>query len=325
MAGMQELNFVESINERDIDFLLLEELRVSPEFRDWISSRVFGRPIFKTFNGAWHSVVDANLGESDLIFIFEAEDSTSTAILIENKINAEAQPNQGKRYTERGEKGKAEGYWQEYQTCLIAPRKYLESPAQTESYDCQIPYEEVIAYFTARRTVDARHNHRAIMVFEAVKQQRRGYQPKTNDQMTEFVLDYWKFAQANYRGLVMPEPKPRAAGNTWIFFYPSGYPKSVDVVHQLTGGYIKVFFKGMASEFSRIEALYTDMSSSFPGLEVELTGKSVAITIPVAPVKPLETAFDAVKDSINAALSVADRLAQEVRTRGFLSVVSFPS
>ena len=247
MAGLQELNFVESINERDIDFLLLEELRVSTEFRDWISSRVFGRPIFKSFVGAWHSLVDASLGESDLLFLFDAEDGTSTAILIENKINAQAQPNQGKRYTERGEKGKAEGYWQEFQTCLIAPRKYLESPLQTESYDCQISYEEVLAYFTSRRTIDTRHNHRAIMVYEAVKQQRRGYQPKTSGKMTEFVLEYWKFAQSNFPELYMSEPKPRAAGNTWINFYPNGFPKSVDVVHQITGGYVKVFFKGMAS------------------------------------------------------------------------------
>src|SRR5882672_3082754 len=85
-GGMQDLNFVESINERDIDFLLLEELQVSAEFRDWLSSRVFGRPIFKSHTGAWHSVVDPVLGESDLVFIFEAEDGTGTAILIENKI-----------------------------------------------------------------------------------------------------------------------------------------------------------------------------------------------------------------------------------------------
>ncbi len=318
-GGIQDLNFVESITERDIDFLLLEELRVSTEFCDWLSSRVFGRPIFKTRTGAWHSVVDSALGESDLIFIFEAEDGTSTSILIENKISAAAQPDQGRRYTERGEKGKSEGYWQEYQTCLVAPRKYLESPVQTEAYDCHIPYEEVIAYFTARRSIDARHKHRAIMVLEAVKQQRRGYQPQTNNQITEFVAEYWKFAQANHRSLCMPEPKPRAAGNTWIYFHPSGYPKTVDVVHQLTAGYVKVFFKGKAPEFMTIEARYKDMANLFPGLEVELAGKSVAITIPVEPVKPLEITFGAAKDRVAAALNVADRLSQELSSRGFPS------
>jgi hypothetical protein len=315
-SGMQDLNFVESITERDIDFLLLEELQVSTEFHDWLSSRVFGRPIFKSHIGAWHSVVDPVLGESDLIFIFKSEDETTTAILIENKINAEAQPDQGRRYTERGEKGKADGSWQEYQTCLIAPRKYLASPAQTEAYDCQIPYEEVVSYFTARRSVDARHNHRAIMVLEAVKQQRRGYQAKTDNLMTEFVSEYWKYVQANHQSLGMPEPKPRPAGSTWINFFPTGFPKTIDVVHQLTAGYIKVFFKGRAPEFQSIEARYKDMASLFPGLEVALAGKSVAISIPVDSVKPLETTFAAGKYGVASALDVVERLVQELGIRG---------
>lgn len=316
-SGMQNLNFVESITERDIDFLLLEELQVSTEFHDWLSSRVFGRPIFKSHIGAWHSVVDPALGESDLIFIFEAEDGTSTAILIENKINAEAQPDQGKRYAERGEKGKADGYWQEFQTCLIAPRKYLESPAQTEVYDCQIPYEEVMAYFTARRSIDARHNHRAIMVHEAVKQQRRGYQPKTDNKMTEFVSEYWKYAQVQYPLLGVPEPKPRPAGSTWINFYPSAFPKSVDFVHQVTGGYLKVFFKGKASEYEAIELRYKDLASTFPELQIQLAGKSVSISVPVEPLNPLDRAFASCRDSVSATLEIAQRLAREIAAHGF--------
>jgi hypothetical protein len=318
-SGIQGLNFVEKVTERDIDFLVLEELQVSPEFRDWFAARVYERPVFKSHIGAWHSVVDAELGESDLVFIFDAEDGSTKAILIENKIAAEAQPDQGKRYRGRGDKGIADGYWQEYMTCLVAPRRYLESPTQTESYDTQIPYEEIMAYFVARRSVDGRHNYRATLVLEGVEQHRRGYQPRTNNTMTEFVAAYWSLAQAAHRSLGMPEPKPRAAGNTWINFFPSGCPKSIDVVHQLTAGFVKVFFKGQAQAFEAIEARYKDMVTVFPDLEIELAGKSVALSVPVEPIKPLETSFDAVRSEMAAALDVADRLVAELRARGFPS------
>lgn len=71
---------------------MMEESSVSDEFREWFSSRAFGEPIFQSQIGAWHSVSDAQLDESDLIFLFEAIDGPRTAILIENKIDAPLQP-----------------------------------------------------------------------------------------------------------------------------------------------------------------------------------------------------------------------------------------
>ncbi|MGA7178145.1 MAG: hypothetical protein WBX11_00965 [Thiobacillaceae bacterium] len=316
-GGIRDLNFIENVTERDIDFLVLEELQVSQEFRDWFSSRVFERPVFKSHIGAWHSVVDAELGESDLVFIFDAEDQTTKAILVENKIAANAQPDQGNRYTKRGDRGAADGLWQEFRTCIIAPRKYLESPTQAESYDCEISYEEIMAYFVARRSSEPRQDYRAKVVLEGVEQHRRGYQPKVSDAMTEFALRYWQFAQEHYPELGMPEPKPRPAGSTWINFYPSSFPKGVDFIHQVTGGVVKVFFKGKASDFEAIEARYKDLASVFPELQIQLAGKSVSIAVPVEVIAPLQQSFHASQASVSAALDIAQSLAREIPSRGF--------
>ena len=321
--GIHDLKFIESVNERDIDLLILEELQVCQEFRDWLSSRVFERPIFKSHKGAWHSVNDATLGESDLVFIFQAEDGTtegtSTAILIENKIDAAAQPDQGKRYAARGQKGVTEGYWQEFRTCIIAPRRYLQSPIHTESYDCAILYEEIMAYFIAKRSTDARHNYRAKIVLEGIKQNRRGYQPKISDQMTEFVTAYWKLVQSEYSQLGMPEPKPRPAGSTWINFYPNDFPKGVDVVHQLTAGFVKVFFAGKASEYELIATRYKELGEIFNGFEIQLSGKSVSLSVPVEIVRPLETSFAEARPAVSATLTIVNKLVEAVRRCGFSS------
>ena len=77
---MLELKFVASMAERDVDFLLMEELSVSVEFRQWLSSRVFGEPVYQKEIGAWHSVSDAILCESDIVFLFEALDGPRTAM-----------------------------------------------------------------------------------------------------------------------------------------------------------------------------------------------------------------------------------------------------
>ena len=140
---MQNLKFVASIAERDIDLLVMEELSVCSEFREWLSSRVFGEPLFEENIGAWHSVCDSELGESDIVFVFSAVDGARTAILIENKIDAPPQPEQGKRYRLRGEIGIKEGYWEKFKTSIIAPNKYLSSSKNTESYDNEISYEEL--------------------------------------------------------------------------------------------------------------------------------------------------------------------------------------
>lgn len=318
-TGIMDLNFVENVTERDIDFLVLEELQVSHAFREWFSARVFESPVLKTHGKALHSVVDPKYGESDLIFIFDAEDGSTKAILIENKISARPQPDQAKRYIERGEKGKAEETWQEYRTCVIAPRNYLESTAHTELYQCEITYEEIMAFFSSRRSVDERSGYRAKMMLEAVTQHRRGYTPTISKELTTFATEYWQYVQVHHPNLAMPVPKPRPAGNTWINFFPAGFPKSVDLVHQISAGYVKLFFKQKASDFEVIKARYQDMSSVFPGLEVELAGKSVAISIPVDSVKPLEISFEAAKAGVAAALEITSKLVQELQRRGLPS------
>ena len=318
-SGIKGLKFVEKVTERDIDFLILEELQVNQSFREWISARVYEEPVFKAHVGAWHSVVDSEFGESDLVFIFDSEDGSTKGILIENKISADAQPDQGKRYQSRKEKGKSDGYWQECMTCLIAPRRYLMSTKQTETYDCQISYEEIMAFFAANRTTDSRQEYRAQMVLEGVSQHRRGYQPKTNEKITEFVTSYWILAKDAYPALRMIEPKPRAAGNTWVYFYPDGFPKSVDVVHQLAAGFVKVFFKGKALDFDSIEEKYRDLISIIPDLEIELKEKSVALSVPVEPIKPLEYSFESVKEKMLVALSTTEKLVYELRNRGVFS------
>ena len=313
---MLELKFVASIAERDIDLLVMEELSVSDEFREWFSSRVFGEPIFQSKIGAWHSVSDAQLGESDIIFLFEAMDGPRTAILIENKIGSPPQPNQGERYRMRGEKGLKEGYWEKFKTCVIAPYKYLSSSKQSENYDVNISYEELLAYFQSRRPRDERFPYKARILLEGIEQNRRGYQPEYNEALTKFVSDYYAYASREYAHLEMQEPKPRPAASTWVMFHPKTLAKGINLAHQLTASLVKLFFNGQAESFDALEDKYKSILPD--NASIDVAGKSVAISMEVPKVDPLEVSFADQQAKIKHALqnlSILEKLVSEKHER----------
>lgn len=308
---MLELKFVASIAERDIDLLLLEELSVSVEFREWFATRTFGEPCYQSHVGAWHSVCDSQLGESDLVFVFEGENGPRTAVLVENKIDATPRPEQGGRYRLRGEKGVREGYWERYKTCVLAPNRYLESSRHSESYDVELAYEEILAYFQSRRSRDSRFGYKATVVLEAIEQNRRGYQPQYNEQVTTFVENYHELAQATHPELGMHQPKPRPAGSTWVSFSPAGKPKDVELVHQLTAGYVKVFFQGRAQDFATLE--HELVHRLPPDATMAIAGKAAAIAIPVEKLELFEKSFEEQLDAIELALAKLSVLWQSIQ------------
>ena len=307
---MQNLKFVASIAERDIDLLIMEELSVCDEFREWLSSRIFGEAIFKENIGAWHSVCDAELGESDIVFVFSAIDGSRTAVLIENKIDAAPQPTQGSRYRLRGKKGVQEGYWEKFKTLIIAPSKYLSSSKNTESYDDEVSYEEILAYFQSRKVRDYRFSYKARILQEGIEQNRRGYQPKYNEEMTSFVASYYIFSSQNYPHLNMQEAKPRPAGSTWISFHPKSFPKGIELAHQMTNGLIKVFFNGQADSYEALKEKYERVMPS--NISIEIAGKSVAFSLETPKLNPLEISFEEEQEKVNQALLKLSELEKAV-------------
>lgn len=266
-SNLSELKFISSVAERDVDFILLEELGVSDDFGAWFAARVYETPVFKKRIGAWHSVSDAKLGESDLVFLLEATDGSRKSVLIENKIDAPPQPDQGQRYRERGEQGLQDDSWDEFRTCIIAPRRYLSSSKHSEIYDSEISYEEIMAHFVSRGIQDARFTYRASLIQEGIEQNRRGYQPKISEPMTMFVRDYVAYVRENFPDLGVEDAKPRPAGSTWIQFHPKGMPKSVQIPHQVTAGFVKILLSGKADQLDIYKDKYHDQP--IPDLKIQ--------------------------------------------------------
>ena len=315
-SNLSQLKFISTVAERDIDFIVLEELAVSDAFGAWFSARVYEVPVFKARIGAWHSVSDANLGESDLVFLLEATDGSRKAILIENKIDAPPQPDQGERYRKRGEYGLEDGSWDEVRTCIIAPRRYLISSKHSEIYDSEVSYEEIMAHFVSRGIRDNRLTYRASLIQEGIEQNRRGYQPKISEPLTEFVHDYVDYVRENYPDLHVADAKPRAAGGDWIMFYPEGKLKDIKIMHQVSAGWVKIFLGGKVDKLDYYREKYKD--KPIPDLEVQPAGKSVGLVLPVPKIDPFKDGVSGSNDRVKEAMNKLAELVSLAKLRGDL-------
>lgn len=303
---MLNLKFVASFIERDVDLVLVEEFTVNAEFQEFFASRVYGMPIVAKTLGAWHSVSDTTLGESDIIHLFQSEEGKVVALLIENKIDAPAQPKQAERYRERGEKGRNQQLWDEFRTCLVAPEQYLAAGTETHLYDCAVSYEELLSFFVSRRHRDPRYQYRAKVIQEAIQKRREGYQPKISVEMTKFVEDYVALAKREYSHLHVLPAKPRPAGSTWVTFKPHDYARNASLSHQLTGGYVKLFLADAAQQFEEWQKRFELVLGE--GMTLERAGKSVGLMISVPILDPFGRSFGDQLQGVKAGLEAAARI-----------------
>jgi len=130
---------IEAIQERDIDLLLLEEIKSNRSFTDWFLSKTIGKTENYKFIGAWHSLYQVGLGESDLVFKIKNK-SKGIIFLIENKIDADFQSEQADRYQKRGQSRKEDGECDIFHTVLVAPKRYIK---QNDDFDYIIRYEMI--------------------------------------------------------------------------------------------------------------------------------------------------------------------------------------
>ncbi len=302
---MLEKQTVSSVSERDIDFVLLEELTVSEAFRVWMASQIGEHSAYESKVGVWHSVTDGALGESDLILIFATSSGEKVAVLIENKIDAAPQPEQGERYHKRGLKGVSEGHWNRYVSCLIAPESYLQSEPYNQVYDTQISYESVQEYFSDASVDDERLAFKAMILREGIEQNRRGYKPVFSDVMTNFVANYHKLAVREFPELKIEEAKPRPAGSTWVNFLPNILPQGAIITHQLSAGMVKLFLKPPHTIDSVIEKYGPNITAE---MSVEQAGKSIAIILKAEKIDAINVSFEQQEDQVRLGLSKAGEL-----------------
>src|SRR5271166_2198263 len=130
-----------SINERDIDLMILIALHGSAAFRAALVKKLSGMAIAE-FIGAWLEV-HTEEGETDLLLEVRTEGGERLAIVIQVKIDPSFRWRQSERCRSRGKMGRAQGHWDRFLTCHCAPKRYASLCVRVGDWDHVLFLEDV--------------------------------------------------------------------------------------------------------------------------------------------------------------------------------------
>ncbi len=181
------------VSERDMDLLISEEIVSSSDFLGLFLNKIDIE--YATVQSIELSKTDVGLGESDITVILETE-GRKIGLLIEDKIDAIAMPEQSSRYLLQGEKGISSGYYSDFHVFIVAPSKYLSENKEARKYPHQISYEELLQYFSPQN--NHRSRFKAQQLEQAIRKQKTGYQVIEDTAVTEFWAKYAEFQRMYY-------------------------------------------------------------------------------------------------------------------------------
>jgi hypothetical protein len=199
--------FLDKIEERDMDFVVMRAFAELPEFSSYFLEKI-GLPPGEVLC-VEHSFMDNELGESDITVIISLGERRF-ALLIENKIDAHAMPEQCIRYSQRGMRGCIDDKYDDFAVFIIAPKAYLESNEEAQKYANHISYEELLALFASNnREMDVQ------ITQAAITKQSLGYAVQEVPAITEFWQKLYTYCATSGRKIEMFAPTgPKGARAT---------------------------------------------------------------------------------------------------------------
>lgn len=231
---------VESIQERDVDLILLEELATDNSFCEWFV-RELNLPKLTSVNGVWKSISAFGLGETDILFSYNSYDK-NLFVLIENKLDASFQNQQFNRYLKRADKYLTKKECDEVFIVLIAPQLYCENQNDFETYLTYEAIAERLQFVGTKRNL-----FKSNLLRIATEKLRRGYQPVNSVPVQNFWLSYWRFKEERYPSLTMKKPGIVPHNSDWPMLYDDRL-KNIVFYHKLGQGNTDATFKGFSEK-----------------------------------------------------------------------------
>ncbi len=277
--------------ERDIDLLIIEEFISNPEFADVLLSP-FDLPSGYVVETVIHSKRDSDLGESDIVIVLEKNGSRH-AIHIENKIDAQAMPQQHDRYAKRIEKDIANGEYDTASWMLVAPEKYIKANSEAQKYEHRVTYEQLRQCFAHQQGMRAQY--KLALIDKAISEQKNGYQLQIDPAVDDFCSKMNAYQEEKYPGL------PTGSIAWWP--HRKTPLNGVPLVYKPNKGCCDLTFSGMSTaELSRLTYGYLSKN-----MMVVSTGKSSSVRISVAMLS-MKNSFESKISEVDDALAALQEL-----------------
>jgi hypothetical protein len=269
-----------NIPERDIDVMLLNSFSVDTEFLAIFTEKLNRTDIAKpTVIDVELSKTDPTWGESDVTVRFESR-GRIYALLIEDKVGAEAQPEQCERYFRRGEIGVKKGEYNEFFVFICAATEYLAT-----NEEAAVSFEEVDRYFLKSDDVFSKVRHEQIQ--QALMFAKIPYKKVVNAKATEFWKSYVAYQRIHYPDLQLPNgSKEKSSRGDWpVYDTQLNCRSKIYIQHKMDRGFIDLTFSGMANRQKELRDFLLDQIGDYEkmGLGIRSAGKAAVLRRDLGP------------------------------------------
>ena len=271
-----------NVSERDMDLLFIEAFVTDPEFLSLFTEKINYEGKLCTVVHAERSKIDYGLGESDITVIFDV-DGTQNALLIENKIDAIAMPDQHGRYIKRGEKGVQSGEYSKYFEFILCPIRYKKSNEEAKKYRYYVSYEECRDYFDSR--VDIHNRQRYQQICQALKTMKSEYKVDINEIAVDSFQKYRSYQEAYYPRLKLINKVDSKKVNGWWPSYSVGV-KGMYILHKTNFNCVDLTINGAADRVVELQIIEKWLhEGGHTSIVLVKTGKSAAFRINTPEIK----------------------------------------
>lgn len=293
-----------AVHERDMDILFLESLASDPDFTKMVLSKTrFSGKDFRVISAAL-SETEPDLGETDISIVLQIDD-LRVGLLIEDKVDAIAMPDQHLRYHKRGEKGIQKGKFDTYEVFIFCPQKYFDNNAEAKKYENFIPYEDMKTFFDAKNDVISRV--RSQQLEQAIERAKKPPETNVDDAANLFFNKYKAYQKEYYPDLDL---RTSDKSNGWWPHYSTRLG-DVYIYHKRPEGFVDLTFPNAAGKLDILQNMASWLRSHDVSNVVAVkTGRAAALRIEV-PKMPLKAVFENidpvdVKKSFDAIQTLAD-------------------
>ena len=277
------------ILEKNMDLLFLEEFASSPDFLKLFLSKIHieSAKVIEVEQSKVHS----EFGESDMTVIIEVN-GKKHGLLIENKIDAIAMPEQYERYVIRGNVGIENGDYESFDVFIVAPEKYLNDNIEAHKYPNQIKYEDCADYF--RKKSDTRSFYKLQQIEFAINKQKNSYQVIEHAAVTDFWEKYIAYQKEHYPHLwLSTSGGSKGSRASWPRYRV--HIKGMYMLHKSEFGFIDLTFPNCGERTVELKSILEKHLGDLTKIGVSLhqTKKSAAMRV-VVPVLNFKQPFEEV-------------------------------
>ncbi len=296
------------VSEHDMDMLFMEEFSCSERFLSLFTDAIGISNA--TLLSIELSKTEISLGESDITVILQSE-GIRIGLLIEDKIDAIAMPEQSARYSLRGQKGIERGDYNRFFVFIIAPDKYLKHNKEAQKYPNKITYEIILDYF--KSLDDIRSEFKIMQITQAIDKQKRGYQVVVDTAVTSFWKQYWDLQREQYPDLFfLYKGEYKGSNATWPRF--NTVIEGLFIYHKTEFGVVDLTFEGCSNSLTAIERILSETINDYLqiGYTINPTGKSAAVRLSV-PKLDMHESFNKQKFDVNTCLACVKKMSEMVK------------